>query len=56
VLDDLALGVQPEDVDTGVVVITGPSLVAVQDDEVPLSDSPDEVDPLTGYSRVMRSK
>jgi hypothetical protein len=36
VLDDLAGGVEAEDVDAGVVVVAGPLLEAVQDDEVPL--------------------
>jgi hypothetical protein len=36
VLDDLVVLVEAEDVDAGVVVVAGPLLEAVQDDEVPL--------------------
>ena len=58
-LDNLAVRVETEDVDARVVVGTGPRLVAVQNDVLPLSDGADEVDairnilsqvnPTTGY-------
>ena len=50
-LDDLAVVVEPEDVDAGVLVVAGPGLVAVQDDEVALGDHPLELDSL---ARVLR--
>ncbi len=34
VLDDLVIAIEPEDVHPGVVVITGPGLVTVKDDEI----------------------
>src|SRR4030095_2176395 len=43
VLDDLAVAVDAEDVDPGVVVVARPALVAVQDDEVCLGDGPLEL-------------
>jgi hypothetical protein len=56
VLDDLAVAVEAEDVDSRVVLATGPALVAVQDDEVALGDRALELDALAGYSRAIFSK
>src|SRR3954451_11277371 len=46
VLDDLAVGVEAEDVDAGVVVVAGPGLMAVQDDMVTLGNRANEPHPL----------
>ena len=48
VLDYLAVGVDSEDVDTGVVMVTRPHLVAVQHDVLTLCDGSYELDPLSG--------
>ena len=45
-LDDLAVGVDAEDVDAGVVVVAGPALVAMEDDEVAFGDRTLELDAL----------
>ena len=47
-LDDLAEVVKSEDVDPGIVLVAGPVLEAVEDNEVVLGDSPLELDPLAG--------
>ena len=47
-LDDSAVLVKAEDVDTGVLVVTRPELVAMQDHVVALADHPLELDPLAG--------
>jgi hypothetical protein len=48
VLDDLAVGVETDDVDPGAVVVAGPAPVAVQDDEVVLGDRAQEPHLLAG--------
>ena len=48
VLDDLAVVVQPENVDTRPGMVAWPVLPAVQDDKVAFGDSADEIDALVG--------
>ncbi len=55
-LDDPALFIEAEDVDAGVVVVPGPVLEAVEDDQVPFRDGPLELDALARYSAAMHSK
>ena len=49
-LHHLAVVVEVEDVDAGVLLVTGPGLEAVQDDAVALGESPLELDPLAGIA------
>ena len=49
-LDDPAIVVEAEDVDSGPVPIPGPLLVAMQDDEIVLGDRPFEVHP---FARII---
>ena len=57
VLDDFPVLVEPEDVHARVVVVTGPVLEAVQDDEVALRNGAFELDArFPGYSVCIRSK
>jgi hypothetical protein len=56
VLDDLAVLIQAKNIDPGPITFPWPLLVAVQDDEIPLSDSSFEFDPLAGYSLAIRLK
>ncbi len=51
VLDDPAVVVEAEDVDSGVVVVAGPTLVAVQHDQVAFGDGALELDVLAGVLR-----
>jgi hypothetical protein len=48
VFDDLAVVVEPEDVDTRIVVVARPVLVAVENHVVVLGDGAFHVDPLAG--------
>jgi hypothetical protein len=47
-LDDPSIVVQPEDVDPSPIAISGPVLIAVQDDVRALSQRAAKLDPLTG--------
>jgi len=48
VLDDLAVAAEAEDVDSGLVVIAGPLLEAVEHDQVAVGDCAHELDRLAG--------
>ena len=54
--DDLPPCVEPEDVDARIVLVTGPALVAMKDDVVPLGQGPDELDMFAGVSAAIASK
>jgi hypothetical protein len=51
VLNELAVLVEPEDVDPGVVMVTRPDLVAVQHDVVALGQGALDLDALAGVLR-----
>jgi hypothetical protein len=56
VLDHLAVSVEPEDVDAGILIVTRPDLVAVQHDVVALASARLNSTRFPGYSAAIRSR